>query len=151
MRPPAPGKARRVRALALAVLLAAFAAGALAGVAIGRVTDRAVERPEHRGRHAAAVFAPDGPLGERLALTADQRRQVEGILAEHGRDAEAILEEMRPRLRAVFERTTESIRGVLEPDQQAELDRYLAERQEKLRQRGSGPAAPHRRSPGGPR
>jgi Spy/CpxP family protein refolding chaperone len=133
-------RAGGARLLALLVLAAVFTAGALGGAALSRVASASDEMapPEPRRLHRhgpAAVFAPDGPLGERLELTAEQRRQVEEILTEHGRDAEEVLQEMRPRLQAIYERTTESIRGVLDPAQQGELDAYLEERREKLRRR----------------
>lgn len=131
----------RAQLLALVVLGAVFVAGALAGAAFDRVSG-GEEPPGHQGgraHRAAAIFAPEGPLGERLALTSDQRREVEAILADHGRDAEEVLQEMRPRLQAIFERTTESVRAVLDAEQQAELDEYLQERRETLRKRYEEP------------
>jgi len=141
-----PARARRQ---ALLVLLVAFAAGALAGFATERVLDRGWPWQEHhRDRHGPArMFAPDGPLGKRLDLTPDQRREIEAILDQDGAKAKVIFDTMRPRLKALFDSTTREVRAVLTPDQREEFDRYVAERLERLRARMNDDDSGH--DPGG--
>lgn len=128
----APRRARS-RLLGLAVLLATFLAGALAGYAYERVTAHGKHRWQGGGRRTAALFSPDGPLGERLDLSAVQRRQIERILTEDRAKAHTAFREVRPQLKALFESTTASVRRELTPEQQAEFDRYVAERRKRLR------------------
>ncbi len=149
---PGGGRPARARRQALLVLLAAFAAGALAGFATGRLLDRGWPGHEHHGeRHGPArMFAPDGPLGERLDLTPDQRRKIEAILDQDGRRAKVIFDAMRPRLKTLFDSTTREVREVLTPEQRQEFDRYVEERMARLRERMRESDQDHDRNPDHP-
>lgn len=125
----------RARRQALLVLLVAFVAGALAGFATDRVVDRYWPGRHHHRHGPARIFAPDGPLGERLDLTPEQRREIGAILDQDGAKARVIFDTMRPRLKALFDSTTREVRAVLTPEQQGEFDRYLEERMARLRER----------------
>ena len=133
------GRIHRIRLLAFAALVVTFLAGALAGMAYERVlsaSEPPVEKREGRhGSRGAQAFAPDGPLGDRLDLTAEQRAKIERILAEDRTKARAIFREMKPRLRARFDSTTAAVREVLTPEQRVEFERYRAERRAAMRKR----------------
>ncbi len=126
----------RARWFAAAVLVTTFLAGALSGVAADRLLGGRWHGEHHGRPHGAArIFAPEGPLGERLDLTPAQRRRIDAILAADRGRVEAVLGEMRPRLARLFDGTTARIRAVLTPEQQREFDDYLAERRTRLRHR----------------
>lgn len=126
----------RTRVLAVALLLATFAAGALVGIASQQVVsaDEPGRGERHRDRDHE-LFAPGGELTERLDLTEAQRVEIQRIVQENREKADSIFKEMRPRLRARYDSTTTAIRGVMTPEQQAEFDRYRAERRERMRKR----------------
>ncbi len=149
-RPEGIHRSGRARRQALLVLLVAFVAGALSGFATGRVLDRF--RPGHeRHRHGPArIFAPDGPLGERLDLTPQQRREIKAILDQDGAKARVIFDTMRPRLKALFDSTTREVRAVLTPGQRREFDRYVDERMARLRERMRESDQDHDRNPDHP-
>src|SRR5947209_4547609 len=56
-------------------------------------------------------------LDRRLDLTADQRRQVDAILADTARDAAALRRDITPRLLEILDRTHRRIAAVLTPEQ----------------------------------
>lgn len=128
----------RARLLAVALLLATFAAGALVGIASQQVLSadepRSGEQRRDRGRDHD-MFRPGGELTERLGLSEAQRVEIERIITENREKADSIFDEMRPRLRARYDSTTAAIRGVMTPEQQAEFDRYRAERRERMHKR----------------
>lgn len=131
-----PGGRTRLRAVTL--LLATFAAGALVGVASQQLLSadepgRAELRRERIRDHNP--FAPGGELAERLALTEAQRAEIDRIVREDREKADSIFHEMRPRLRARYDSTTAAIRGVMTPEQQAEFDRFRAERRVRIHRR----------------
>ena len=129
LRPP-----RRARALSFALLAAVFVAGGLAGAAADRVlADRgARDRREHgdRGRHGrhgleAAVF-------DRLDLDARQRAEAERIFERRRHEAAAVWDEMKPRLQRILDGTRADLARVLTPEQLADYDRLVAERQRRM-------------------
>jgi len=144
-----PKRVRRLRLLAFAALVVTFLAGTLAGMAYERVLNASEpqgERREGHSRRGARAFAPDGPLGDRLDLTAEQRTKIEAILAEDSVKARQIFREMKPRLRARFDSTTAAVRAVLTPEQREEFERYRAERRAAMRKhygRGGGDTLRH--------
>lgn len=118
----------RVRPALLAVLT--LAAVFLAGAAVGAAFERArtpdpppVAGPPH-GR--PPIFAAEGPLGERLGLTAAQRDSIRQILERDRRRAETLYREFHPRLRARFDSTRAAVDSVLTPEQRAEWERRRA-------------------------
>lgn len=127
----------RTRLLALVVLIVVFFAGALAGAAYVRVAHNMDRHPRshesrgHRHRHAR-LFSADGPLGQRLNLTAEQRARIEAILHEDSASTDSLLRTMRPVLKAHFDSTATAIRAVLTPEQRAEFEHYRKERRREM-------------------
>ena len=126
---------RNLRLLAALSLLMTFVAGAVVGCALMRAHDHHWFMREMHGRPGMAggppgphdLFAPDGPLGERLHLTAQQTDSIHRIMKRERQDADLIMRDIRPRLRAHFEAAAAAIDSVLTPAQRAEFARFRAE------------------------
>ena len=132
--------ARRLKLLALALLLATFVAGTLVGAALDRHHfggggDRG---GPSRGPSPESMFAPDGPLGKRLELTPAQRDTIARIVRRDRARADSLFREMRPRLRARFDSTTAAVEAVLTPGQRREFREFREERRREHRRRGGG-------------
>lgn len=136
----------RMRVLALVVLIVTFVAGALMGVAFERVL--AADPPVRVERDARAdrdggknrdddrsPFAPDGPLDQRLDLSAEQHARIDSLLARQRERYDSIMHSMRPVLRATYDSTNAAIRSVLTPEQQTEFEAYRQERREHIKRR----------------
>lgn len=141
-------RARRMRLLAIATLLVTFLAGALVGTALERA--RGGDAPPEptgaepgRRRGGPDIFEANGPLGDRLRLTAAQRDTIARIVERDRRKADSLFREMRPRLRARFDSTTTAIEAVLTPEQRDEFRRWREERRAERRRR-SGDRPPPR-------
>lgn len=72
-------------------------------------------------------------LDRRLDLTADQRRQVDAILADTARDAAALRQDITPRLLAILDRTHRRIAAVLTPEQRRKFERFRHEHSDHIR------------------
>ncbi|MDB4947565.1 MAG: hypothetical protein JWM27_214 [Gemmatimonadetes bacterium] len=134
---------RSVKLLAALCLVAVFAAGFLVGAAATRAHDRQWGPPPfgmggeaHHGPRPN-LFAPDGPLGQRLHLTHAQADSIDRIVKRDQREAEQMMRAFHPRLRAHFDSTTAAIGAVLTPPQRAEFERFLERHHPR---RGRGPA-----------
>jgi len=111
-----PSRAQLVAAILLVVT---FFSGALAGNAVERVRSVRVEIRVRTEVGIPAVFAD-------LALTPEQRRQIEVIL-ERGRPrTDSVMAEIFPRIRAVTDSVDAEIRTVLSGDQIRRLDERRA-------------------------
>jgi len=131
---------RRVRVVAVLLLVGVFAAGGLAGVGL----DRWLGGP----RTAASGPPPEsrGPLDLRdLELSPEQQRQADAIGERHRPEFEALRREMLPRAQAIHARMEQELREILTPAQQERLDGLVA------RQRSGPPPDPFGpRPPAGP-
>ena len=120
---------RRARALGFVLLAAVFVAGGLAGAAADRaLAERGHHEHGERGRHhglEAEVF-------DRLDLEARQRAEMERIFERRRHEAAAVWDEMKPRLQRVLDGTRDDLAHVLTPEQLAEYDRLVAERQRRM-------------------
>jgi Spy/CpxP family protein refolding chaperone len=132
------------RSSAVAGVVALF----LVGVAVGALGANLVSW--HRPwRGLAALHGAAGHLGgqrmaeelqRRLDLNADQRRQLDAILADTHRETQAIWQEVRPRIREVIERGQNRIATILTPAQRQEFEAYRKEHAARLRLLlGTGP------------
>jgi hypothetical protein len=129
--------------MAFGVLLATFVAGGLAGGAVVRMLSAGEAPPLEETRPTRTpVFAGEGPLSDRLDLTAQQRQQIEQILIENRQMAAQLLREMQPRLRARYDSTIVAIDAVLTPDQRVEFRRMRSEERDRIRRGGFGPGWP---------
>lgn len=129
---------KKARLASLAVLLVVVAAGFLLGVAWDRtrvstppesaeeVRDDDDEDRDGRGRRSLIV--------EKVGLSAQQKEQVDSIVAVHRERMEALQEEVAPRYRSIIETTRESIKEVLTAEQRSEYDSLLAEHDRRRRE-----------------
>ncbi len=78
-------------------------------------------------------------LDRRLDLTADQRRQVDAILADTARDAAALRQDITPRLLEILDRTHRRIAAVLTPEQRKKFERFRHEHSDHIRGLLGGP------------
>ena len=97
------------------LLVTTFLAGALAGVA----ADRAAWRRTPRG---APVTIRTPQLLDRLALSPEQRRAADAILARRSPQSEAALREIVPRLAAIADSVNAELAAILTPSQRARYD-----------------------------
>jgi Spy/CpxP family protein refolding chaperone len=137
---------------ALASVTALLVCGVVAG-ALGMHLFEAHRRPPQwaRGR-------PPGPpphldlreMEERLDLTADQSRQIAGILDRSRDESEALRLEVRPRLEKQMERTRQEIEAVLTPEQRRKFEDLRRDQRRRARRffLGEGEPGP---DPFGPR
>jgi Spy/CpxP family protein refolding chaperone len=120
------------RSSAVAGVVALF----LVGVAVGALGANVVARHRLRGGpfgHGPGSHMIAGELDRRLHLTADQRRQLDAILADSHRETMALWREVRPRIAAVVERAQDRIAQILIPEQRREFERFRGEHHEHLR------------------
>jgi Spy/CpxP family protein refolding chaperone len=131
--------ARHVRLLAALSLLVTFAAGMVVGGAVTRAHDRHwFMAGPHGPGGPQNLFAPQGELGRRLNLNAQQRDSIQHIVQREQAGAEAFMREMRPRLRAHFDSVTTAIDAVLTPTQRAEFAKFRTEHRLDHHHRGPG-------------
>ncbi|HBL25348.1 MAG TPA: hypothetical protein DD490_00760 [Acidobacteria bacterium] len=72
-------------------------------------------------------------LDRRLDLTAEQRRQVDAILADAAREAREVRREMMPRVVEILDRSHHRLSAVLTPEQRQELERFRRQRGDRVR------------------
>lgn len=120
---------KRTRLASMAVLFLVLAAGFLLGVAWDRTL---VATPSEQGERVRDE-RDDRERGERrlivdrVGLTAEQKAQVDSIVAYHREQMDAIQDSVAPRFRAVVQATRASIKEVLTPEQRIQYDSLLAE------------------------
>jgi Spy/CpxP family protein refolding chaperone len=107
--------------------VAAIAALFLLGIAVGVLGTHAfyfheLHKPGGLAGFGTRLFAAQ--LERRLDLTPEQRRQVDGILAEARAEVAALRRQTHPRILAVMERCHHRIVQVLDPKQRAALERH---------------------------
>jgi len=78
-------------------------------------------------------------LDRRLDLSAEQRRQVDAILADTARDAAVLRHDMTPRVVEILERTHRRISAVLTPEQKKKFERFRHEHSDHVRALLGGP------------
>ena len=132
-----PGKPARVppRVAAVLLLTGMFAIGVVAGVALERARDRR-GREQHRVRDGVPVWAlPErdqrrhwARVSDRLALTPEQRVQVDSILTRRSRQLEAARAEVEPTMSAIMSSARSQIDSVLTPDQLTRIQEMRRQR-----------------------
>lgn len=137
-----PVKPARVPPRVAAVLLLAgmFAIGVVAGVALERARDRR-GREQHRVRDGVPVWAlPErdqrrhwARVSDQLALTPEQRAQVDSILTRRARQLDAARAEVEPTMSAIMSSARSQIDSVLTPDQLARIQEM---RRQRAKERG---------------
>jgi hypothetical protein len=106
--------------IALAFLVGALAVGWLVGYASAHVLDV-------RDAHADTRISYRDRLGKELALSAEQRIQLDSVLDKRHRDMTAAWEPVRPSLDSIRERARDEIRDMLSADQRAAFEQFLLE------------------------
>jgi hypothetical protein len=113
------------------VALLAMTALLLAGVVVGVMGTHAfyawqVHRPG--GLAAFAVRLLGNSLDRQLDLSAEQKRQVDAILADTRGELQQVRRDTVPRLLAIRSRSLDRINAILTPPQQERLRRFRARR-----------------------
>jgi Spy/CpxP family protein refolding chaperone len=126
-----------------------FAAGVLTGGILIRQLDRAALLNRPPQVHPAASQNAPTPTGMRveflrraqreLALSPEQREQVDKLLKESQERSRKIMEPVSPQLRQEFQRTREEFRGLLTPEQQLKFDEVLKKHPRDQRHQGIPP------------
>ena len=119
--------AGRTRLLSLALLVVTFVAGALAGAAVDRVLSADEADREERTR------ARDGDrrsyVIDQVEMDEGQRRDIDAILQRRAKRMRAVWQEVSPRLETITDSARLEIMEVLTPEQRAEYERRLSERE----------------------
>jgi Spy/CpxP family protein refolding chaperone len=119
--------ASRTRLLSAAVLVAVFAAGAFVGFAAHTSL-----RAEAAEVTAGADEPRRPPIYSQVGPTSDQQLRIDSIIQEHRTRTNALDEQMRTALRKGFREilveTREAIKVVLTPEQAAQYQQLLDER-----------------------
>lgn len=138
---------RRARLETAAMLMAVFIAGGLGGAALERRA-RGAEAVERRGDFVRSSGSIPG-FYEALDLSADQRAEIERILATARPETDSLLRTALPRLRALTRSTRAAIADVLTDDQRADLEESFRNRRERFRDSPRGRRSDrHERSTG---
>jgi hypothetical protein len=120
----------RARLGVVAIFVIGFLCG---GVTISLVRARAISHAmSHREAWPERIALH---LTRRLDLTAEQQRQVRGILADARRESGGTLKRVQPEMVATFDRTQDRIRGVLDAKQQSKFNEISARRRAKFLER----------------
>jgi len=117
-----------------------FAIGVVAGVALERARDRRGREP-HRVRDGVPVWAlPErdqrrhwARVSDQLALTPEQRAQVDSILTRRARQLDAARAQVEPTMSAIMSSARSQIDSVLTPDQLARIQEM---RRQRAKERG---------------
>lgn len=117
----------RLRIAVFTLMLLAFVAGASAGVAGDRLLT-----PRVRLR---ATFDDMSRVFDRLQLTAEQRRQAEGIVAGSAPRTRAVMLELGERLQRVADSVDLELRAILTPEQRLRLDSLRSDSRLLLKQK----------------
>lgn len=128
---------RRARLLGLTLLVVTFLTGALAGAAVNRVLvarDVVADETEPRQERRSRGSSTDDFLAS-VDLTAEQRAEVDSILARRRQQIEATWDGVRPRLRALVDSTRQEIAAALDEEQRAAYELFLAEHKERAHRR----------------
>lgn len=126
---------KRARLIGTVLLLVTFVAGALAGAASERVmrADEAAKEaatPKQGGeiRGGSRRLLLDERFIAELQLTAEQRTQIDTIMARRDQQARKVWGELEPRLRAVGDETRTELQKVLTPEQTEKFEAEIARR-----------------------
>lgn len=136
-----PGKPARVppRVAAALLLTGMFAIGVVAGVALERTRDR--RGPERRVRDGVPVWAlPErdqrrhwARVSDQLALTPEQRAQVDSILTRRAHQLDAARAAVEPTMSAIMSSARSQIDSVLTPEQLSQIQEM---RRQRAKERG---------------
>jgi Spy/CpxP family protein refolding chaperone len=111
------------RATALFAVAALFFVGVLVGVLGTHLFYlHEIRQPGGLARLGSRWLARS--LDRRLDLTAEQRKQVDAIIADTAREAAALRRQMTPRMLEILERSRRRISALLTPEQRERFERF---------------------------
>jgi hypothetical protein len=116
------------RPVALLVVTALFLAGVLVGV-LATHAFYAYEIHRPGGLAALGVRMLGNSLDRQLRLSAEQKRQVDAILADTRNELQQVRHDTVPKLFAIRDRAFDRVNGVLTPQQRERLRRFRARHQ----------------------
>jgi Spy/CpxP family protein refolding chaperone len=124
------GSPRRTRLLGLVLLMAAFVVGAIGGAAFERTLGaREPSLTEPCSTMSNPLQKKPGSMAiDHIALTPEQREQIDRILDRRRTETDSVWRAQKPRLRAIVDSTRFEIQALLTTAQRAEYDRLVAER-----------------------
>lgn len=122
-----------------------FASGAVLGAFGQRLytVSRDVAKPPARPNPEVLRKKLVDTFRDRLHLTDDQVAQLNAIMDETRARVEEIRHQNRPAFQKVHEEQDAKIRNMLKPEQQAEFDKIMKEREERRKQSGRGISVNH--------
>lgn len=120
-----------------------FGAGVVTGAFVVKYSVQTPARPQHPGVNRPVQPISAGGLRieflrrvERdLNLTADQREQVDKVLAASQERSRKIMEPVTPKIREELQQTREQFRAILNPDQKIRFDELLKQQQQQHQRR----------------
>jgi Spy/CpxP family protein refolding chaperone len=127
-----------------------FGAGVITGALVVKY---AAQTPVHASRPGGNRVSPISAGGIRieflrrverdLTLTADQREQIDKIIAASQERSKKLMEPIQPKIREELQETREQFRAVLNPEQKIRFDELLKQQQQQQRQRDQHRPPPH--------
>ncbi len=123
---------RKAFLLVLVVFLLGIALGSLGTYLLGgRVWGARHEVQNYRDKRARFL----GRLTQELSLTAEQRKQVETILADIGAKFQALHEQIAPQSEKLRQEGREQIRAILTPEQRPKFEKFMLQLDEERKKR----------------
>jgi Spy/CpxP family protein refolding chaperone len=116
-----------------------FASGAVMGAfghslfVVSSVSAKATKNPEEFRKRMVAEYKG------RLKLTTEQLAKLDEIMDEARANFEESRQKMKPVYQHIHEEQTAKIHAMLNPEQQAEYEKMIKEREERLKQQGRQP------------
>jgi Spy/CpxP family protein refolding chaperone len=117
-----------------------FGAGVVTGGLLVKYSLPTPSRPQHSAPNRVQPISAGGirieflrRVERDLNLTADQREQVDKILAASQERSKKIMEPVTPKIREELQQTREQFRAILDPEQKIRFDELLKQQQHQRR------------------
>lgn len=120
-----------------------FGAGVVTGGLLVKYSVPTPSRPQHGQSNRAVQPISAGGIRieflrrveRELTLTADQKEQIDKIIAASQERSKKLMEPIQPKIREELQQTREQFRAVLNPEQKIRYDELLKQQQQQQRQR----------------
>jgi len=120
-----------------------FGAGVVTGGLLVKYSVPTPSRPSHGQANRAVQPISAGGIRieflrrveRELTLTADQKEQIDKIIAASQERSKKLMEPIQPKIREELQQTREQFRAVLNPEQKIRYDELLKQQQQQQRQR----------------
>lgn len=122
-----------------------FASGVTLGVYGQRLYDASLDARKPPSRPNPEVMRKKivDTYTDRLHLSGDQVAKLNAIMDETRAKVEEVRHQNRPEFQKIHEEQDAKFRSILTPDQQAEFDKIMKEREERMKQNGRGVTVVH--------